>query len=226
MTTLYVAADNLSGDEEKTLDILQILCGTGLHFGIKINLDYILRHGYERAFRLIKYYKRPIFVDLKMCNGTRTMVDIAKALVWYEVDFFNVYALADSLLPKVIEATRSSKTKVLGVTVLSHFDDDYCWKHFKRSFVDLVHHLTQTTIDVGCDGSILPGTALDAVAALDIPKWATGVRDSAYADDRHKQKIEPAVAKEKKAEVIICGSPIMYAADPVGALRRIHTAIQ
>jgi len=226
MTTLFVAADGLSSEEGETRNILWGLVGAGLQFGIKVNLDYILQHGYARAFSDLRVYDRQLFVDLKMWNGKRTMVDVAKAMVGHEVDFFNIYALADSEIPPVIEVTRGTKTKVLAVTVLTHYDDAYCQRHFQRSLWEAVRHFGETAVELGCDGIILPGTVLDAVAHLDTVKVVPGVRPLWYKDTRHSEEIEPSVAKKKGADIVVCGSPIMKSDDPAAAMKRILQELQ
>lgn len=225
MTTLFVAADELSSlsDELKTHRILSDLADIGSEFGIKVNLDYMLRLGDHNALYSLRRYApvRQIFVDLKMWNGKRTMVDVAKMMVDKEVDFFNVYALADSEIPPVVEVTRGTKTKVLAVTILTHYDDAYCRRHFQRTLGETVEHLGQTALDAGCDGIILPGTTLDAVAHLNTIKVVLGVRPKWYKDTRHSEEIEPSAAKEKGADIIVCGGPIIKAEDPVEAMKKI-----
>ena len=226
MITLYVAADGLSTKESETLEILCDLCNTGLHFGIKVNLDYVLDRGYTRAFTVLKSFGRPLFIDLKMMNGRRTMKAVARAMVNHEIDFFNVMALADSEIHEVIATTHGTKTKVLAVTVLTHFDELYCHKHFRRSPAEIVKHLAETALNVGCDGIILPGPYIDAVADLKTIKVVPGVRPKGYKDSRHQKEIEPMIAKKKGADILVCGSPIMKANDPATALMEFFSELE
>ena len=100
------------------------------NFGFKLNLDFILNTallGDRKPFERVLKLGRPIFADLKMWNGKRTMTSIAEGLIKTGIDYFNVYSLADApFLKAVVEATNGTKTKVLGVTVLTHYDEDYC----------------------------------------------------------------------------------------------------
>jgi len=221
---LFVALDSLDREEQATLGVAEALSSVEGNFGFKINLDYLLMHGLSGlnpAVRRVQEFGRPVFADLKMWNGTRTMRSVMEMLVEGEVDYMNVYALADGLLPGAIKVTEGSKTKVLGVTVLTHFSEDYCQRHFRRTLRETVMHFSGVAIDRGCDGIILPGTTLEVVRGLQTIKGVPGVRPKWYQDTRHEEEIEPRVAVEQGADILVCGSPIMKDPDKVAALKRV-----
>ncbi len=225
-TIIFVAADGLSTQPaSKTYSILRTLDKTGLEFGIKINLDYVLLYGYD-SLSWLADFGRSLFIDLKMFNGSRTMGKIAEAMVERRIDFFNVMALADSQISEAVEVTRGTNTKVLGVTVLTHFDELYCEKHFHQSLHQAVRHLAETALRAGCDGIILPGSCLDVVADSQTIKVVPGVRPKWYKDLRHAEEIEPHEAKEKGASICVCGSPIMRSESPVDALRAVLSELE
>lgn len=218
---LFVALDGLVERPDETLQAARQLSESGGEFGFKINLDYVLQVGADPAVRIIKRLGRPIFTDLKMWNGTRTMASVIEQLVALGVDYLNVYALADNLLPKAVKLTAGTSTKVLGLTVLTHFNEAYCQRHFRRSLPETVRHFAEVSIDAGCHGLILPGTTLGVVSDLETIKLVPGVRPSWYQDTRHEEEITPKAAKEKGADILVCGSPIMKAEDPAQALLSI-----
>lgn len=223
-TQLFIALDDLSEDEEKTLQTVKKLTeNTQKQIGFKINLDYALKKGLDYAVESVQFHcpGSPIFVDLKMFNGSRTMANIAERLVALEVDYFNIHALADKEIKKAKKITRGSKTRILGVTVLTHFDDDYCNTYFKNSQKNTVATLASRAIEFGCDGVIIPGTALDAISNLKTIKVVPGIRPHWFKDDRHSQEITPKKAREKGADIIVCGSPIIKSENPVYAMKRI-----
>lgn len=225
---LLIALDDLAGKEEKTLKVAEQLSKVEGNFGFKVNLDYLLNpeKGLKTLLAPIQQFDRPVFFDLKMWNGTRTMASVIENLVALGVDYLNVYALADELLPKAIQITEGTKTKVLGLTVLTHFNEAYCQKHFRRSLPETVRHFAEVAVKTGCHGIILPGTALEAVADLDTIKVVPGVRSTWYKDTRHEEEVELRVAAEKGANILVCGSPIMKSENQVDALRRILAEIQ
>ena len=221
---LFIALDDLAEKEEETLEIAKRLSEIKGNFGFKINLDYLLKHGLKGSVSSVKkvqQFNRPVFADLKMWNGTRTMRAVIKMLVDSEVDYLSVYALADDLLPKAIQATEGSKTQVLGLTVLTHFSEDYCQRHFRRTLKKTVWHLAKVALDRGCHAIILPGTALDVVQDLEVIKVVPGVRPKWYQDKRHLEKVEPGEAIENGAIFLVCGSPITRSSDEVLALKKV-----
>lgn len=225
---LFVALDDLSSEEEKTLRIAEQLSKVAGDFGFKANLDYLLSpdKGLRATLSSVQQFGRPLFADLKMWNGTRTMASVIDTLVALGVDFLNVYALADELLPKAIQVTEGTNTKVLGLTVLTHFNETYCQKHFRRSLRETVRHFAEVAIEAGCQGIILPGTTLEAVRDLETIKVVPGVRPVWYKDTRHEEEVKPRVAIEGGANILVCGSPIMGSEDPVGALQKILSEIR
>lgn len=224
---LFVALDDLSSEEKRTLEIAGQLSKVVGDFGFKANLDYLLSpdKGLRATLGGIQQFGRPLFADLKMWNGTRTMASVIGTLVALGTDFLNVYALADGLLPQAVQVTKGTNTKVLGLTVLTHFNEAYCQEHFRRSLRETVRHFAEVAIKAGCHGIILPGTTLEAVRGLETIKVVPGVRPVWYKDTRHEEEVEPRVAIENGANILVCGSPIMKSDDPVGALQRLLVEI-
>jgi len=223
---VFVALDGLISKEHETMEIAHRLCEIQEPFGFKINLDWLLKKGIDPAVKMMKVFDRPIFADTKIFNGSRTMFDIVKMLVDAGINYTNVYALADTLLPKTIEAVKGSDTKVFGLTVMTHFNEAYCMSHFRRSLPDTIRHFTQVAVKGGCHGVILPGTALKDVADLNTFKVVPGVRPPWYKDTRHEEEVEPLVAKEGGANALVCGGPVMKSPDPVKALELILSEIR
>ncbi|MCK5332780.1 orotidine 5'-phosphate decarboxylase [Candidatus Parcubacteria bacterium] len=217
---LFIALDGLSNNEKETLKIAEKLSNVEGNFGFKINLDYLLKVGTKKAIEKIRKFGRPIFADIKMFNGTRTMKDIIRDLVDLEVEYLNVYALADYLLPEAVAIAKGTKTKVLCLTILTHFDDSYCQNHYRRSLKDAVRHFAKIGKDANCDGVILPGTMLEVVKDLDMINLVPGVRPEGFVDDRHKEEINEGDAIDGGADILVIGGPIMNSENPVNTLSR------
>lgn len=226
---IFLAFDNLREKPQETLYTAQELADAGEPFGMKVNLDALLDKGILSLVSMIRRFGRPMFLDFKMWNGTRTMEDIVKTCVDLGVDFVNVYALADKQLAKAVKATEGSKTKILSLTVLSHYDDAYCQKWFRRSLREAVADFSQYAVDAGCHGILLPGTALEVVKDLDTIKVATGLRPEWYKDSRHEQEATPAQVALGGADFTVCGSPVLKQASTqecIDALQRILTEME
>lgn len=229
---LFVALDDLDRREGETLRVAEQLSGVEGPFGFKLNLDCLLKRGLvvncctRSLLRIVQQLGRKVFADLKMWNGTRTMRSVIEALVDSGVDYLNVYALADDLLPGAIKAAEGSKTRILGLTVLTHFSEAYCQRHFCRSLRETVRYFAEVALERGCHGIILPGTTLDVVQDLETIKVVPGVRPKWYQDARHEEEVEPRIAVEGGARILVCGSPIMKSDDPTEALQKILSEIR
>lgn len=220
---LFLALDKLIDAEDETLKIAKVLVSEYPDkLGCKINLDYVLFRGIEEAVsRVREFVECPLFLDLKMWNGQRTMLKILEKAVILEVDFINAYILAENQLRQVIQGVINTKTNVLGITILSHYNDDYCWEYFGRSLFSTVHHFVKIAEDIGCDGVILPGQTLGLVHNSKLIKVVPGIRPQWYQDTRHELAITPKEAFDKGADVLVCGNPIMKSSDPQEALKMI-----
>lgn len=217
---LFVALDDLGDKEQETLKAVRELDQVPGNFGYKINLDCLMAEGVRATIRKLPA-SRPIFADTKTWNGKRTVTDLAKMLVEAGVDYFNVWVQADNQLSGAVKATEGSKVRVLGVTVLTHYSDDWCRMYFRRSLEETVVFLTQRAKDLGLHGVILPGTCLPAVRDSDRIKTVPGIRMEDFRDDRHKQEVTPEFAAQNGADIVVCGSPIMKVSDKANALRQV-----
>jgi len=223
---LFVAND--ASTWQKALDNLRMIDGVKGDYGIKLNLDLILKNLDNIAF-FQSFFQRPLFIDLKMWNGARTMSEVFKAVADQGATMVNVYALADSMLDKAIKVAKEAKLIVLGVTVLTHYNEAYCQKFFKRSLDETVRLLAETALQRGCDGYILPGTTLDAVSDLGGIKFNPAVRPAWFEDKKanlQEQIMTPSDALRKGSSIVSCGSPIFKSPDPKEALRQILAEIE
>lgn len=228
MTFLWVALDGLDDESKRAgeLETARRLSSVPGAFGVKINEDFILDVGWERALPIIKECcpGRQIFADLKMLKGQRTMCSAVRKAAGHGASLVNVYALADTELPPVVKYARECDITLAALTVLSHYDDDYCQKHFGRSMSEAVKHFARVALDVGISHIILPGKYLDDVKGLGLKTIATGIRPAEYRDDRHRSEVQPEeIAGRANAAVV--GSPIMKATNPEAALREMLVSL-
>ncbi len=213
-------------DPYEVADFAEELCQVDRDsFGFKLNLDFLINtvlSGNYEPFERVLSMKKPIFTDLKMWNGKRTMTSIAEGLIKRNVDYFNVYSLADKpFLEALVEKTKGTNTKVLGVTVLTHYDEDYCQRKRGCSFEEAVRSDAETAYDAGCDGIILPGTMLNEVMDLQMEKLIPAVRPDWYGktgDNYQKQESSVKEAIDGGANLLVCSSPIRKSPDRKEAL--------
>lgn len=154
---LYVALDY--NEREQNLNLAGQLSEVAGEFGYKVNLDHVILWGLDYVHD-VQSQEKPVFVDLKVNNGPRTMSNIFATLAEMGVNHTNIWAFADGLIEPAVKAVEGSETKVLGVTITTRFDDNYCQRHFGRSMRESVSHFAKVAVDAGCDGIILPGTCI------------------------------------------------------------------
>lgn len=218
---LYVALDD--NNREGNLALAEQLALMEGKFGFKINLDHVYLWG-QQYIDLIQALEKPVFVDLKMFNGDRTMANIVENAVERQISHINVWAMAERLIKPLSEITQGSRTKLLGVTVTTHYDDNYCFRHFGKSLRETVRHFSSVALENGCDGIILPGTTLEAVKELDCIKVVPAIRPEWYKDkhtNEQMQPVTPSQAIEGGASILVCGSPIRRSSNPTEALKQV-----
>jgi len=193
---------------------------------LKVNDDAVDGEGLRALVTPFLEFGLPLFVDMKMLKGARTMARRAQKAAELGVAFINAYALADRLLRGPVQALVGTSTRLLAVTVLTHHDDAYCRKYHGRSLEDTVRLLSETAVEFRCHGIILPAPTLHVVADLDIEIRATpGIRPEWHPRKANDQESTstPAEAVRGGSKILIVGGPIAeYPDGPAAGARRIR----
>ena len=217
----YLAIDDSA--HEGAIKKARMIEGVEGNYGIKLNLDLILR-GSQIITEIGEITGRPVFTDLKMNNGKRTMRELVQEMADRGAKMVNAYVQADRLLYDAIKTAEDNGMIFLGVTVTTHFDDDYCQKYYRRSLIETVGFLAQRAVDLGCHGYILPGTMLKFVSDVGGLKFIPATRPSWFVDKKtndQEQLCQPGEAIMNLADMVSCGSPVFKSPDPKKALRLI-----
>lgn len=244
MTLPVIALDFSASNIKRFLDNLEGIT----KFGIKINLDAILTLDNPdfNPFILLKSLKEeyafegPLFLDLKMWNGIRTMSEILRQCAACKVDIISIYPhIKIAHIKKLVELSKGLEypTKPYFLTVLSHYDDAYCLENYHRDLPQTIRQFVDRIIQGGAEGIILPAPFLDLVEGHQILKLCPGIRKSSevvHENGRYRLKdslkhldndqhniLTPTLAKEKGASYIVMGSSIHKAADPRLALLEV-----
>ena len=176
-------------------------------------------------------FGKPLFVDMKLFKGARTMWERAEKAAELGVTLINAFALADRLLRPVVQRLARTDTRLLAVTVLTHMDEAYCQKYFRRSLPEAVGLFADTAWTVDAYGVVLPGTALNVVKDSSLFKATPGIR-SPWAPQSNDQEsvVTPAEAVSGGSNLIICGGPIANYPEaeggPLTAVRRIKEEME
>ena len=196
-------------------------------YGIKVNLDAIVDN--KKVISDVRMITgKPIFADVKGWNGRRTLQEIVRIVAGEGASMVNFYALADDMLKGAVEEGNKLGIIILGVTVLTHYDDDYCQRHFGRNFWGSVQHFAKISLGWGCDGYILPGLMLNAVKDLGGLKFIPATRPVSFKEKEanfQKQFEDPLICLANGADIVSCGSPVWKSADPCKTLEELAAQV-
>lgn len=220
---LYVALDHNS--KRQNIDLAESLYFEQGNFGFKINQDhYTLWPDYVKTLEQHHIGDKPLFIDTKISNGSRTMSNIVQDIVSLGARHTNVWANAERLIRPLLDIVDGTGTELLGVTVTTHFTEKYCQAYFRRSLRDTVRMWSEVALENGCNGIIVPGTALRAVEDLRCTKVVPAVRPLWFknkgANDQ-EQTVTPTEAIQGGANIVVCGTPIYTHPKPTEALQMI-----
>ena len=220
---VYAAMDFTERDAMlRAADLLAPVPGD---WGFKLNDDYVTTYGPDKAIADLAPYRKNLFVDYKLLKGARRMVNLVQGLaITGAVDFTNIYVLAGGLLLKTVEKTKDSGVGILGITILTHMDEEYCQHYFRRSLPEAVRMMTWDAHHAGCPGVILPGTCMEAVRDIPVLKVCPGVRPAWYVGkkaNQQSQEVQPAEIIKAGGNTAVTGSPIWDTDNPRDSLMRI-----
>lgn len=227
---VYVALDY--NDQESNLSFARELSNRidSDRYGFKINLDSIADFSPNALnpnsfINRIGTYGKSIFVDMKMWNGGRTMENIARGCADLGIDILNMYPHAGGkFMRRVAKALDGSSTMLFGLTVLTHYTNDYTQRLYGKDLGETVKMLAQMSLDSGANGIVLPGTQLGAVGSMPLFKLCPGIRPPWYShrrDNFQEQTVTPTEAIRGGADYIVVGSPIRKSKNRPDALKRI-----
>lgn len=167
-----------------------------------------------------------VFLDLKFNDIPHTMVKAAKEALKFKTAMFTVHTLAGpAALKEVSRACRGSKTKVLGVTILTsicgHFLKDLS---IKRKLSDEVLYLAKMAKRCGLDGvvcSVQEAKIIRKYLGRYFLIATPGIRPGKVTAGDQKRTATAKEAIKAGANFLIVGRPILKAENPVKAIDKL-----
>ncbi|MEO0102276.1 MAG: orotidine-5'-phosphate decarboxylase [candidate division WOR-3 bacterium] len=210
-------------------------------------IDYY-KIGYKLYFRsgprIVKFLKNRgerVFLDLKLFDIPSIVESACSHFVKMKVDIFNLHTLGGyEMMRKVKEAVQREGEKVnsfpliFGVTILTSMDEEICRNAFgiKGNFnlQEKVIYLATIAKRAGLDGVIASPFEISAIkreCGKDFLVMCPGIRvpTSSVAKDDQKRFLTPGEAKEKGADFLVIGRPILFAPDPIEVIELIKKDI-
>jgi len=220
-TELIVALDFPQPDRAiKLVDELE-----GLPLLYKVGSELFLSAGPEIVKELI-CRKNRVFLDLKFHDIPNTVAKAARQAALLHVDMFTVHLSGGSAMIRAVAeelaAIPSLRPKILGVSVLTSFDD-VRWAEVTKAITghavdveDAVSGLVENAVSWGVDGIVCSALELPLVRS----QWPTlytvvpGIRPEGFEADDQARVMTPREAFDVGADAIVVGRPIIASNQP------------
>ncbi len=174
-----------------------------------------------------------VFLDLKFHDIPNTVANASGAVAKLGVFMFNVHAFGGvNMMAAAVDSARKiaaiatiPKPLVLAVTVLTSMDGpDLRQLGILRNTEEEVLHLAMLAKDAGCDGvicSVEETAHIRKNLGSNFVIVAPGIRLAGADLSDQKRTATPHHAIEAGADYIVVGRPIIEAADPLAAAKKI-----
>ncbi len=193
----------------------------------KIGMELAYGGGFALVDELSRAGKK-IFLDLKLHDIGHTVEKATAQVARLGVHFLTVHAFPQTLAAAA-RGSAGSSLKVLGVTVMTSYDDsDLEAAGYRLNVRELVALRARQAKDAGIAGLILSPEELTATRALigeEMLLVTPGVRPAGAALGDQKRVATPSEALKRGADHLVIGRPILAAPDPRQAARAIQQEI-
>jgi orotidine-5'-phosphate decarboxylase len=202
---------------EKAKDLIESLSP---HVGMfKVGLELLTAAGAPQVVKFVHDHGGQVFYDGKFKDIPNTVAGASKAVANMYVKMFNLHA---STGRKSIEAAVSNRgtSSVLGVTVLTSFDEEECESVYGQKPGPKVLQLSKILQETGAQGIICSPKELELLGQhqeLDsLIKVIPGVRPTWAAAGDQKRIMTPAEAIKAGATYLVIGRPITKPPSEIG----------
>ena len=220
--SIFVACDVSSHKE-----ILELL--SKIHeeiSGIKIGLQYITNHSPQEIRELSKFNK-PIFYDGKFFDIKNTLVESVKSLKNLDIKFATVHLLNGlDALKAANEAANNINVKLLGVSVLTSFDNEELEQlGFKEQLEKQILRLVKIADEAKLYGVICSPLEIKMIkkVAPNLKCFTPGIRQDKNKNDQ-KRTMNAKQALEAGSDCLIIGRPITKG-DPKKNIQEILSSL-
>ena len=219
---IFVACDVSS--QKEILDLLELIHEDVS--GIKIGLQYITQRSPEEIRELSKF-KKPIFYDGKFFDIENTLIESIRSLKYLNVNYATVHLLSGlDALKKANKAAREINLKILGVSVLTSFnDEDLKSLGFNNKVEDQVKKLIKIAVDAKLYGVICSPLEVKMIKGIapNLKCFTPGIRMGDAKDDQ-KRTMNANEAIKEGSDCLIIGRPITKG-NPVENIKNILSSI-
>lgn len=205
---------------------------TGQVGAFKLGLEFYTAHGPD-GVRAVAENGMPIFLDLKFSDIPNTVAGAVRAAAACAPAMVTVHATGGPAMMRaaaaagmrIADATGGARPKILGVTVLTSFDEsDVQAVGMAGPLRDQVKRLAELAQQCGLDGVVASAheiTTLRQTCGSDFTLVVPGIRPGWASTDDQKRIVTPADALRQGADYLVIGRPITRSDDPSAAAARI-----
>ena len=225
---IYCAIDTSSID-----DAVRIIDAIHPHIGgIKLGLEFFTSCGLN-GIEKIQKYDLPLFLDLKLYDIPNTVTKSLVNILALSPEYTTVHVSGGKkMLQECVNLKKelNSKTNLIGVTMLTSFDDNSVKEIGINSSVDKnVENLSKLAFNCGIDGIVCSPMEIKKVKETFGSKLKVvvpGIRNQADNTDDQKRTLSAKKAIEFGADIIVVGRPITSADSPGNAAEIFYQSIK
>jgi orotidine-5'-phosphate decarboxylase len=191
----------------------------------KVGLELFLGGGPDLVKELVRRKNR-VFLDLKFHDVPNTVAQAARQAARLHVDMFTIHLAGGSQMVRAVAEALAEieliKPKILGVSVLTSFDD-VRWAEVTKALTghavdvsDSVDGLVEHVVAWGADGIVCSAMELPAIRER-FPTLFTvvpGIRPEGSQANDQARIMTPAQAREAGANAVVIGRPITESLNP------------
>lgn len=220
-TELIVALDFARTDQ--AFQLVEQLKGLPVLY--KVGFELFMAGGSEFIRELV-HRKCRVFLDLKFHDIPNTVARAALQAALMHVEMFTLHLAGGSSMVRAVaqelEQIPALRPKILGVTVLTSFDD-VRWAEVTKSLTTHASSVSESVIGLashaagwGADGVVCSAFELEAIQeqAPGLYKVVPGIRPEGYETHDQARVMTPSQARAAGADAIVMGRPITQAKDP------------
>jgi orotidine-5'-phosphate decarboxylase len=171
---------------------------------------------------------KKVFLDLKLHDIGNTVVQGVQSITKLGATFLTVHAYPQTM-KAAVEGRGASGLKILGVTVLTSYnDDDLHAAGYRLGVPELVEARAQQAQVLGVDGLVCASEeagALRKIVGHQMNLVTPGIRPAGAVTGDQKRIMTPGRAIAAGADYLVVGRPIVEATDPKAIAEAIQAEI-
>jgi len=176
----------------------------------------------------MKEFDLPMFIDLKLHDIPNTVASALRGIFSLEPEYTTLHISGGSEMLKSSISLKNelqSKTNLLGVTILTSFDDNTIEElGFGSSVKHSIEQLTSIAHESGLDGIVCSPYEVKHIKETYKNKLkliVPGIRSSNNVNNDQKRTLSAKEAISAGADIIVVGRPITKAKDPAESAQKL-----